>query len=80
MVMVVLVVADMVAGITIPYSTKSFTICIGMAEPSPGYQYARPGHQYLGGGGGGAQAYPTSMQSGQGGSGCFMLRYAVPGV
>ena len=49
-------------------------------EPSPGYQYARPGHQYLGGGGGGAQAYPTSMLSGQGGSGCFMLRYAVPGV
>ena len=49
-------------------------------EPSPGYQYARPGHQYLGGGGGGAQSYPTNMISGQGGSGCFMLRYAVPGV
>ena len=25
---------------------------------SPGYQYARPGHQYLGGGGGGAQHTP----------------------
>ena len=47
--------------------------------PSPGYQYARPGHQYLGGGGGGAQAYPSSIVAGQGGSGCFMLRYAVPG-
>ena len=47
--------------------------------PSPGYQYARPGHQYLGGGGGGAQAYPNNITAGQGGSGCFMLRYAVPG-
>lgn len=49
-------------------------------EPSPGYQYARPGHQYLGGGGGGAQGYPNSIVAGQGGSGCFMLRYAVPGA
>ena len=49
-------------------------------EPSPQYYNSRPGHQYLGGGGGGAQAYPSSIVSGQGGSGCFMLRYAVPGV
>ena len=48
-------------------------------EPSPQYQYARPGHQYLGGGGGGCNAYPSGMVAGQGGSGCFMLRYAVPG-
>ena len=48
-------------------------------EPSPQYQYARPGHQYLGGGGGGAQGYPNSIVAGQGGSGCFMMRYAVPG-
>ena len=47
--------------------------------PSPQYQYARPGHQYLGGGGGGAQGYPNNIVAGQGGSGCFMLRYAVPG-
>ena len=48
-------------------------------EPGPSRQYARPGHQFMGGGGGGAQAYPTGRISGQGGSGCFMLRYAVPG-
>ncbi len=49
-------------------------------EPNPQYQYARPGHQYMGGGGGGAQAYPTNITAGQGGSGVFMLRYAVPGA
>ena len=45
---------------------------------SPNNNQSRPGYQYSGGGGGGGPSPGSYPQVGNGGSGCFMIRYAVP--
>ena len=46
--------------------------------PSPSNSNSRPGYQYSGGGGGGGPSPGSPPQIGNGGSGCFMIRHAVP--
>ena len=46
--------------------------------PSPSSTISRPGYQYSGGGGGGGQSPGPYNYVGNGGSGCFMIRHAVP--
>ena len=46
--------------------------------PSPSNNTSRPGYQYSGGGGGGGPAPNPYSYVGNGGSGCFMIRHAVP--
>ena len=45
----------MVEYIQILLLGRILAIFTRMAEPGPSYQYARPGHQFLGGGGGGVK-------------------------
>jgi len=45
---------------------------------SPQNNLSRPGYQYSGGGGGGGPSPNPYQYVGNGGSGCFMIRHAVP--